>query len=174
VRHAQALTYMRQAHFTVRHLFDDQGDAMTALRVLYLLSLTVWIGSLVFFSLFVAPALFRTLPREEAGRAVAAIFPAYYAVGWGAGGLALAATLAGAAAAGLWTSAVRWRAGLLALMLAISLYAGLVVRHQVRAAKAAGDEAGLARSHKISVLLNLAVIAGGLGVVALSARDLKP
>ena len=147
---------------------------MTALRFLYLLSLAVWIGSLVFFSFFVAPALFRTLPREEAGRVVATIFPIYYAVGWGAGGLALAATLAGAAASGLWTSAVRWRAGLLALMLAISLYAGLVVRQQVRAAKAAGDEAGLARTHRVSVLLNLAVIAGGLGVVALSARDLKP
>lgn len=147
---------------------------MTALRFLYLLSLAVWIGSLAFFSFFAAPALFRALPREEAGRAVAAVFPAYYAVGWAAGAVALAATLAGAAAAGRFPSAARWRAGLLALMLALSLYAGLVVLPEVRAARAAGDEAGRARGHRVSVLLNLAVIACGVGVVALSARDLEP
>lgn len=147
---------------------------MTALRVVYLLSLAVWVGSLVFFSFVAAPAVFRALPREAAGQAVAAIFPTYYALGWVAGGLALAATLAGAALAGVWTRALLWRAGLLALMLALSLYAGLVLLPRVRAARAAGDEAARMRAHRAAVALNLAVIASGVAVVALSARDVKP
>ncbi len=142
-----------------------------ALRAVYLLAVAVWVGTLVFFSFAATPAIFSTLPRDEAARAVAALFPAYYVTGWIAGGVALAATLALAARAGAFGRAARWRAGLLVLMLALSLYAGLVVLPQVRAARLAGDTAARDSGHRRSVLLNLAVIAAGVGVTALSAGE---
>jgi len=37
---------------------------------LYLLALVVWVGEVVFFSFVAAPALFRTFPVVDAGRAV--------------------------------------------------------------------------------------------------------
>jgi len=46
---------------------------MTALniaRFLHLFSLVVWQGSIIFFSFFTAPAIFKSLPREEAGDVV--------------------------------------------------------------------------------------------------------
>ncbi len=45
---------------------------------LYVLALVVWVGEVVFFSFVAAPALFRTFPPVEAGRAVGAILPIYY------------------------------------------------------------------------------------------------
>ena len=55
---------------------------MTALlRFVHLLALGLWIGSIVFFSLVTAPGLFGALPRDQAGQAVSAIFPRYYAFG---------------------------------------------------------------------------------------------
>ena len=58
------------------------------LRYLHLLALVIWIGGVVFFSFFTAPALFSALPREMAGRATAAIFPRYYMMGGICGGVA--------------------------------------------------------------------------------------
>lgn len=140
------------------------------LRYLHLLALAVWVGTLTFFSFAAAPAIFSTLPAAEAGHAVAALFPAYYATGWLAGGAALAAALGLGWLRGKLAPSLAWRAGLLAGMLAVSLYAGLVVLPQVRAARAAGDEEAWRRGHRLSVLLNLAVVAGGLAAVAFAAR----
>lgn len=141
------------------------------LRAIYLLSLTVWVGTLVFFSFAATPRIFAMLPRDEAARAVAALFPVYYATGWIAGGLALAATLGLAALARTFGPAARWRAAILALMLAVSAYAGLVVLPEVRAARLAGDTAARDAGHRLSVLLNLAVILGGVGLVVLSSTE---
>ncbi len=41
----------------------------------------MWLGSIVFFSFFIAPALIRVLGAQEGGRAVRALFPRYHAVG---------------------------------------------------------------------------------------------
>jgi hypothetical protein len=128
------------------------------------LALGVWAGALVFFSLAAAPAIFARLPREEAGRAVAAIFPAYYLTGWIAGGVAAAAILAGERP----SRRRRWRVTLLGLALAASLYGGLVLLPQVRAARAAGDEAGRRRAHAVAVALNVVTTAAVLGALALS------
>lgn len=141
------------------------------LHALCLLAVAVWLGTLVFFSFAATPAIFATLPRDEAARAVSALFPAYYATQWVAGALALAALLVLAAAARRFGRADAWRAGLLALMLALSLYAGLVVLPEVRAARLSGDTAARDAAHRRSVLLNLAVVAMGVGVTVLSAGD---
>ncbi|MZH42488.1 MAG: DUF4149 domain-containing protein, partial [Nitrospinae bacterium] len=59
------------------------------LNFIYLLSLVCWIGSIIFFSFFVAPVVFKTLEREKAGEIVGIIFPRYYMVGYVCGGLIL-------------------------------------------------------------------------------------
>lgn len=48
---------------------------------LYLLLLTVWIGSIVFFSFAVAPTVFKTLKPEDAAALIRRIFSKYYLIG---------------------------------------------------------------------------------------------
>jgi len=48
---------------------------------LYLLTLAVWIGSIVFFSFAVAPTVFKTLKPEDAAALIRRIFSKYYFIG---------------------------------------------------------------------------------------------
>ena len=59
------------------------------LRFIYLLSIALWIGGIAFFSFMAAPSIFHVLPREEAGKVVADIFPKYYWQGIICGAIAL-------------------------------------------------------------------------------------
>ncbi len=52
-----------------------------AIKLVYVLVLAVWIGSIVFFSFAVAPSVFRTLSPEDAGKLIRKIFSKYYLVG---------------------------------------------------------------------------------------------
>ena len=52
-----------------------------AIKWVYLVTLAVWVGSIVFFSAVVAPTLFRVLEREAAARLQRALFPRYYLLG---------------------------------------------------------------------------------------------
>ncbi len=54
----------------------------TFFRYLYLLSLVLWIGGIVFFSFFASPSIFKILPREQAGQVVSDIFPKYHLLGY--------------------------------------------------------------------------------------------
>ena len=65
----------------------------TLLNFIYLLSPVCWIGSIIFFSFFVAPVVFKSLDREKAGELVGNIFPGYYRVGYVCGFLLLAVLL---------------------------------------------------------------------------------
>ena len=49
----------------------------TLIDFIYLLSLVCWIGSIIFFSFFVAPIVFETLESKKAGELVGVIFPYY-------------------------------------------------------------------------------------------------
>jgi len=51
------------------------------IKWLYLLTLVVWIGSIIFFSFVVAPTVFKTLKPEDAGMLIRRIFSQYYLVG---------------------------------------------------------------------------------------------
>jgi uncharacterized membrane protein len=51
------------------------------IKWLYLLTLAVWIGSIVFFSFAVAPTVFKTLKTEDAAVLIRQIFSKYYFVG---------------------------------------------------------------------------------------------
>ena len=152
-----------------------------AMRLLAAAAIVCWLGVMGFFAAVVAPAAFTTLDREAAGRFVAAVFPRYYAVGAGLGALALLALLTRLlrdGRAGGWLSLL-----LVAVMLASTLYAWLVVlpaAHAARealrqAAPAAGavstESLAFTRLHRLSSVLNgLSMLAGVLGLVAVGIR----
>ena len=52
-----------------------------ATRFLYLLTLGIWIGSIVFFSFVVAPTVFKVLKPDDAGMLIRRIFSKYYLLG---------------------------------------------------------------------------------------------
>ena len=55
---------------------------MNFIHFVYILSLVGWVGSIVFFSFFTAPVIFKLLDREKAGEVVGVIFPRYYFLGY--------------------------------------------------------------------------------------------
>lgn len=152
---------------------------MTAVRIVYLCALVVWVGEIVFFSFVVAPAIFGVLGTTRAGDVVAVIFPRYYAIGMGAAGVALAcAWLLGRAAAAprLWAGAVV----ALALGFGVTAWAGAIIHPRAQALRAArqavGEEtpsAEFRRAHREAVLLNGTALLSGLVALGLSAAALR-
>ncbi len=54
----------------------------------YVIALTAWVGSILFFSFGVAPMIFNVLGAEAGGKFVRALFPRYYL--WGVTSCAVA------------------------------------------------------------------------------------
>ena len=58
------------------------SSAMTqVVKWFYLVTLAVWVGSIVFFSFIVAPTVFKVLKPEDAAKLQRAMFPKYYLAG---------------------------------------------------------------------------------------------
>lgn len=151
------------------------------MRLLPAAAVLVWLGVMAFFAGVVAPAAFSTLDREAAGRFVSAVFPRYYALGAALGALALAGL-------GLRLALGPRRPWdglpllLVAVMLAATLYAWLVVLPAAHAAREALRQSGsapgavtealaFARLHRLSGVLNgTAMLAGVLVLVAVGLR----
>lgn len=148
---------------------------------LHLMALVVWLGEVVCFSFVVAPSIFRTFEVGEAGRAVGAIFPLYYRIGYVCGAVLLVTSMLFLATG---TSRLGWStsSGLAAVMLVATLYAGVVIqpraaalRPQLHAATAApGTKEEFDRLHRLAVTLNGAVLICGLVVSVISATRLQP
>lgn len=153
-----------------------------AMRIVAAGAIVCWLGVMAFFGAVIAPAAFTTLDREAAGRFVSAVFPRYYVVGAALGGLALLALLVRLLLrddrSGGWVSLL-----LVALMLASTLYAWLVVLPAAHAAREALHQTGAAtgavsteslaftRLHRLSSVLNgVSLLAGILGLVAVGLR----
>jgi hypothetical protein len=154
---------------------------VTALvQALFWGALGVWLGAVVFFSFVVAPGVFGALPRETAGQVVGSLFSAYYALGGGAGVVALAAAMALRRWAG---GSARWTAigTMLAAMVLATAYAGGVVHPQARALRAGlhqpdatpATQAAFDRLHALAVGLNGGVLLAGCAVVALAAGGFR-
>lgn len=153
----------------------------TLAKWVYLMALIVWVGEVVFFSFVVAPSIFRTFPTEDAGRAVGAIFPTYYVLGYICGALLLvtSALFIGAGVARLWWSATTLLA---AVMLSATLYAGLAIQPRATALRPQIHDASAPpsvkvefdRLHKLAVQLNGAVLVCGLVVTVITATTLRP
>ncbi len=128
----------------------------------------------MFFSFITAPILFSRLPVAEAGKVVSGIFPLYYLAGYVTGIISVISAIYLAisrAAHGWWSVA----AGLLTLALALTFYAGLVVRPKIDRVRTVVEEANpdSARRaqfdalHRLSVQLNGAVMV--LDILALAS-----
>jgi Domain of unknown function (DUF4149) len=136
---------------------------MVALFV-YLLALVCWLGGMFSFVFFTA-MLFSRLPVADAGKVVSAIFPIYYIVGYVGGSLTCLLAIyfaVGGRGRGWWICS----AALLAAALALTVYAGAVVRPKVEAVRGVTEEAtpDPARKaqfdalHRLSVQINGAVM----------------
>ena len=148
----------------------------------YVLSLAVWVGSMVFFSFVTTPTVFTSLPRELSGQLLAALFPRYYLLGYVCGGAMLLCTLLEAAL----VRQLPWlRVLLIVLMLGSSVYAGSSLRPQIHDLKIQMKtvEEGTAQSvklkerfdglHRLSVILNMACLAIGLALLGILAFRLR-
>src|SRR5277367_3401249 len=151
------------------------------LLTIYLLCLALWLGAMVFFSIFVAPIIFTRLTIAQAGAVVSALFPRYYILGYvvGAIGTVLAIHFAMARGPRGWWSVA---AVALALALALTIYAGLVVRPRVDAIRSVAEEANpdpalkaeFDALHKRSVNVTGAVMILNLFALVATAAALSP
>lgn len=155
---------------------------ITTLKFLYSLSLTFWIGSIFFLSMFAAPSIFKILTREQAGNVVSDIFPKYYMVSYICGAVALISSIA---LIYFWstfssTNSIIKIVALL-MMLGLAVYAGEVNRpeaHKVRTEMRGFQEGSqeyieihkeFRHLHRISALTNGAIFILGIALVFLSA-----
>ena len=147
----------------------------TLINFIYLLSLVCWIGSIIFFSFFVAPVVFKILEREKAGEVVGIIFPRYYMIGYVSGVLVLMALLLNGPAGLKWCA---W-----GVMMVGTAYAGLVVNPKAKTLKQQLKDSSEAEKstlevrfktlHSLSVKLNGAVLVAGLWLLWLSAAKIS-
>jgi uncharacterized membrane protein len=147
---------------------------------LYLLSLVVWIGGVIFFSFIGAPSIFKVLPPEYAGKAVGAIFPKYYPMGIVSGIVAFACLIFSAARTGHWPVG---KILAILLMLVLTTYSSLVTHPKARALR---EEMQIAtgksdvteikkqfdRVHFASVINNGIILFLGVVLIAATARRL--
>ena len=162
---------------------------MRALRYLALVALVVWIGGLVTLGALVAPTAFDVVEARhiESGRMLvgylfAAIFERFHYVAYGAAAVLLLSLVARRL---LGPKPVHFgiRVGVLGVMLALTLYSGLVLTGQVERTQAelgvpsstltAGDpgRARFERLHGLSVALAILTAAGGLLLLGYEAAE---
>jgi hypothetical protein len=151
-----------------------------AVKWLYMVSLGVWLGSIIFFSFFIAPTIFKVLKPEDAARLQRALFPKYYLVGIVCAGIAIVCVglLLAERAFGKWPGVASLL--LLAAMGTTDFWLRQAVvphmteiRERRAAALAAGTEPDPAVEqewkslHRLSVQLNAAVLLAGFALVFL-------
>ena len=138
---------------------------LTLINFIYLLSLVMWLGSIIFFSFIGAPGIFKTLDREKAGEVAGVIFPKYYFLGYVCAGFSLVALFFGSEKIPILQLA------LLLGMATCTFIAGMVISPKAKALKARiKNEAGNCETlkqafnslHGWSVRLNAAVLLMGL------------
>jgi hypothetical protein len=151
-----------------------------AVKWFYLVTLAVWIGSIVFFSFAVAPTVFKVLKPEDAAKLQRAMFPKYYLVGilCAAAGIVCVGLLLAERAFGKWP-------GILSLLLLAGMGATsfwlrqAVVPHMAdlrerrASAAASGQEPDPAMEqewkslHRLSVRMNMVVLLCAFALVFL-------
>lgn len=113
------------------------NEHMLVLRYAYVLALAVWTGGMIILGAIAAPAIFQVLPMHEpeAGRALAGatfgeIIARFHYVAYAAGGVMLAA-LGAMALLGPRPRHLAIRMAVIAGMLAVAIYSGVVVLGEI-------------------------------------------
>jgi uncharacterized membrane protein len=162
---------------------------MLALRYVYVLALVVWLGGMVLLGAIVAPTTFGVLQTIEpiTGRALAgelfgAVLSRFHYVAYAAGAVLLL-TLAVIAVLGPRPASYAIRSAIIAAMLGVALYSGLVVLRQIDAIQRevgrlpsqlpAGDARRVEFDalHLLSTRLMMFNIAGALVLLYWEARE---
>ena len=146
---------------------------------LYLLSLVIWVGGIIFFSFITAPSIFKILPPEYASKTISALFNKYYPLGIVSGLVAFVSLIFSAIKTGHWPVL---KIILVLIMLGLTLYSSINIHPKARALKeeiqsATGKtEVGFLqeefdRVHHISVINNAVVLLLGLILIVITARS---
>src|SRR5262249_46082507 len=132
-----------------------------ALKWLYLMALIVWGGEVIFFSFVVRPNLSHAFPPPDFGAAVGVVFPHYHRFGYVRGRVLQVASLVFLGTGG---TRVWWgiNSALAAGMLAVALYAGVVIQPRAAALRPQIHDAAVPpavkaefdRLHGMAVMLN--------------------
>lgn len=144
---------------------------------LYSLTLALWTGGMALFTFIVTPAIFRSYGRDQAGEIVGRLFPGYFLYLLALSALALLLFfLLGAEQASR-----SFRASLFLLVVAVIINAYVLfslhpkavqIKQQVvsfeKAAPDSPARSEFRKLHGISAVLNLALLADGIALLALS------
>jgi len=160
-----------------------------ALRYVYVLALAAWLGGMITLGAVVAPTIFEVLQSSEpatgrllAGAVFGAMLERFHYVAYGAGALLLV-TLLAMAVLGPRPRGFAVRVALVAAMLLVALYSGLVVSAEVGSIQQqvgglpSSLPAGDARRvrfdelHRLSTRLMMLNIIGTLALVFWEARE---
>jgi hypothetical protein len=126
---------------------------MTVADLVVHAALGMWVGSIVFFSLIAAPALFDELGEDRAGDAVNVVFPKYYSFGIWLGAVALSVWAASPFVDAVTAPPVLADAGVV-----VAFVANVYARYRlIPKMEAAGSDA-FATYHKQSVGLNVVAL----------------
>ena len=118
---------------------------------------SIWVGSIIFFSAIIAPTVFKVLDEKSAGLFLRAFFPKYYIFGLIIGGLSLVLIFL------LNIPVNTMLLALLIVMIALTVTSKLMIP-VINAARDMG-EAGVSRFkklHTMSVILNVLTLVVGL------------
>ncbi|SNB46149.1 DUF4149 domain-containing protein [Geobacter sp. DSM 9736] len=144
---------------------------MPVAATIYRLAVALWTGGVALFTLAVTPMLFKTFGRDHAGQIVGAVFPTYFRWGLACGVVALACAII---ARGRMLTVT---AALLLVMLSLTAFQAFYIEPRAAALKkdipsfetTSKDHPlrrEFAKLHGISAACNLAVLAGGVALIA--------
>jgi len=122
-----------------------------------LVLVSIWVGSIIFFSAIIAPTVFKVLDEKSAGLFLRAFFPKYYIFGLIIGGLCLMLIFL------LNIALNTMLLALLLVMMALTVTSKLMIP-VINAARDMGEE-GVSRFkklHTMSVMLNVLTLIIGL------------
>lgn len=146
---------------------------------LFRLAMSFWIGGAALFTFVLTPILFRTQPRDLAAKIVGVLFPGYFWWGLGTGLTALGCLLVFRGRYFLPTLL------LLGVMVGLTFFQTVyveprasVLKQEIVSFETTSRENPLrrefARLHGISMACNLAVLAGGIGIIILMPGRFAP
>jgi len=139
---------------------------MFFIQYVHLLTMVLWFGGMLFFSLVATPSIFQSFSKETAGEVVGVLFPKYFRMGYYSSSLMLVTLLIMRRDS---LHLLRAPLVILVLMTALTLVSGVVVGSRARIIKEEiietrdqGKQDALKKKfkkiHAVSVIINLTII----------------
>jgi hypothetical protein len=145
---------------------------MQIISIIYRLAVAFWVGGVAIFTFVLTPIIFKSEPRDVAGRIVGYLFPGYFRWGLACGGLALVCAVVS-----------RGRNQVAALVLILAMLAltsfqsfyieprAAALKREIPSFETTPKDHPLRRQfsllHGISAVCNLTVFAGGVVLLVL-------